>query len=73
MLYLFQLIGAALAGGGAYLYMVTHMMGAAVNDELAPIMIVLCAVGGALIFSALLGTIGVCKKKSMLLSGVSNC
>ena len=66
-----QLIGAALTGVGVYLYLQTVEIGTCINDEVAPLMIVLVAIGGVLLITALFGLCGVCKKRSFLLSGVS--
>lgn len=63
------LIGAALTGLGLLLYTKASDMGTAVNDELAPIMIVVIAIGGVLLFTASMGLLGVCRKQSVLLSG----
>ena len=65
-----QLIGAALTGIGVYLFLETREIGTCINDELAPLMVVLIAIGGVLLVTALLGLVGVCKKKSVVLSGV---
>ena len=56
---------------GVYLYLETVEIGTCINDELAPLMIVLVAVGGVLLITAFFGLCGVCKKRSSLLSGVS--
>lgn len=62
------LIGGALTGVGVLLYLQTNSMGTTVNNELAPLKLVLMAIGGVLLLTALLGLIGVCRKKSIMLS-----
>lgn len=69
LILLVWLIGAALTGVGVYLYLQTVQIGTCINDEVAPLMVVLVAVGGVLLITALLGLCGVCKKRSFLLSG----
>jgi len=63
------LIGSALAGIGIHLYLLTAEIGTSVNNELAPIMIILVAIGGVLFFTATIGLCGVCNKASVMLSG----
>ena len=59
-----------MGGVGAFLYYITHKMGAALNNELDPIMLVVAALGGVLFIISILGICGACHRKSMLLSGV---
>ena len=66
-----QLIGGALLGMGVYLYLETEQIGTCINNELSPLMIVLIAIGGVLLITAVMGLAGICKKTSFILSGVS--
>ena len=61
-----------MVGVGIYLYLQIVEIGTVVNNELAPLVIVLIAVGGVLFLAALVGCCGACAKQSYLLSGVTH-
>ena len=62
------LIGGAMLAAGVVLYLETANLGTTVNDEVAPSMLVLAAIGGTLVVAALVGLVAVCKKRSLLIA-----
>ena len=64
---LIALIGGGMLAVGAILYLEVSDMGPSLNNEIAPSMIVLGALGGILILTSLVGLVGVCKKQSLLI------
>ena len=66
-----QAIGGSMLGLGVFYYLQIVEIGTAVNDELAPLIIVLAVVGAVLFVTSMIGCCGLCAKQSYLLSGVS--
>lgn len=62
-------IGGSMLGLGVFYYLQIVEIGTAVNDELAPLIIVLAVVGAVLFVTSMIGCCGLCAKQSYLLSG----